>query len=105
MIETGEILQTMHMIQEENFDIRTITLGINLLDCSDQNPEVCAQRVYDRICYVARDLVKTGDQAILSGLINNDAMRAAADKAAVDNERYQAFLCYLRQLMDLYFDD
>ena len=61
MIETGEILQTMHMIQEENFDIRTITLGINLLDCSDQNPEVCAQRVYDRICYVARDLVKTGE--------------------------------------------
>ena len=54
---------------------------------------------------VYRDLVKTGDQAILSGLINNDAMRAAADKAAVDNERYQAFLCYLRQLMDLYFDD
>ena len=32
MIETGEILQTMRMIQEENFDIRTITLGINLLD-------------------------------------------------------------------------
>ena len=61
MIETGEILQTMRMIQEENFDIRTITLGINLLDCSDQNPEVCAQRVYDRICYVARDLVKTGE--------------------------------------------
>ena len=34
MIETGEILQTMAMIQEQNFDIRTITLGINLLDCS-----------------------------------------------------------------------
>ena len=34
MIETGEILQTMAMIQEQNFDIRTITLGINLLDLS-----------------------------------------------------------------------
>ena len=39
MIETGEILQTMRMIQEENFDIRTITLGINLLDCSDPDAE------------------------------------------------------------------
>ena len=53
MIETSEILQTMRMIQEENFDIRTITLGINLLDCSDQDAEKCAQRVYDKICRVA----------------------------------------------------
>ena len=49
MIETSEILQTMRMIQEENFDIRTITLGINLLDCSDQDAEKCAQRVYDKV--------------------------------------------------------
>ena len=46
MIETGEILQTMRMIQEENFDIRTITLGINLLDCSGPDTERCADRVY-----------------------------------------------------------
>ena len=50
MIETGEILQTMRMIQEENFDIRTITLGINLLDCSDSDAQRCADRVYDKIC-------------------------------------------------------
>ncbi|MBR1683931.1 MAG: PFL family protein [Clostridia bacterium] len=61
MIETGEILQTMHMIQQENFDIRTITLGINLLDCSDADPEKCARRVYDKVCTTARDLVKTGE--------------------------------------------
>ncbi|MBP3453429.1 MAG: PFL family protein [Clostridia bacterium] len=61
MIETGEILQTMRMIQEENFDIRTITLGINLLDCSDPDGEKCGQRVYDKICRVAKDLVKTGE--------------------------------------------
>ena len=47
MIETGEILQTMRMIQEENFDIRTITLGINLLDCSHPDAEECGRRVYD----------------------------------------------------------
>ena len=61
MIETGEILQTMRMIQEEKFDIRTITLGINLLDCSDPDGETCGPRVYDKICRVARDLVKTGE--------------------------------------------
>ena len=62
MIETGEILQTMRMIQEENFDIRTITLGINLLDCSDPDPERCAQRVYDKICQLAGNLVHTGEE-------------------------------------------
>ncbi len=61
MIETGEILQTLHMIQEENFDIRTITLGINLLDCSDRDAEACAARVYDRVCSTAENLVKTGE--------------------------------------------
>ncbi len=62
MIETSEILQTMRMIQEENFDIRTITLGINLLDCSDQDPQRCAQRVYDKICRTAARLVQTGEE-------------------------------------------
>ncbi len=61
MIETGEILQTMRMIQEEKFDIRTITLGVNLLDCSDADAEKCGQRVYDKICRVAKNLVKTGE--------------------------------------------
>ncbi len=61
MIDTGEILQTMRMIQEENFDIRTITLGINLLDCSDSDAERCGQRVYDKICAVAKNLVRTGE--------------------------------------------
>ncbi len=62
MIETGEILQTMRMIQEENFDIRTITLGINLLDCSDRDPDRCAQNAYEKVCRVAQNLVRTGEQ-------------------------------------------
>ena len=62
MIETGEILQTMRMIQEENFDIRTITLGINLLDCAEPEADRCADRVYDKICYTARNLVHTGEE-------------------------------------------
>ena len=62
MIETGEILQTLRMIQEEHFDVRTITLGINLLDCADRDAEECARRVYDKICRVAKDLVPTGER-------------------------------------------
>ena len=62
MINTGEIFETMRMVQEENFDIRTITLGINLLDCSDMDPERCAQRVYDKICLNAKNLVRTGEE-------------------------------------------
>ncbi len=61
MIETGEILQTLRMIQEENFDIRTITLGVNLLDCSHPDAAACARRVYDKICRVAQNLVRTGE--------------------------------------------
>ncbi len=62
MIETGEIFQTLRMIQEENFDIRTITLGINLLDCSDPDAEACGRRVYDKICRTASRLVATGSE-------------------------------------------
>ena len=62
MIETREILQTMHMIQQENFDIRTITLGINLLDCSDRDAKKCAERVYEKICRTAANLVRTGEE-------------------------------------------
>ena len=62
MIETGEILQTMRMLQEENFDIRTITLGINLLDCSDPDAEKCARKVYEKICRKAEHLVQTGEE-------------------------------------------
>ncbi len=62
MIETGEILQTLRMIQEEHFDVRTITLGINLLDCSDRDAEACAERVYDKICGTAKNLVSVGER-------------------------------------------
>ncbi|MBR5429984.1 MAG: PFL family protein [Firmicutes bacterium] len=62
MIETGEILQTMRMIREENFDIRTITLGLNLLDCTDRDPEATARRCYDKVCRYGERLVATGEE-------------------------------------------
>lgn len=61
MIETSEILQTMRMIQEENFDIRTITMGINLLDCSREDGEATGKLAYEKICALAGRLVRTGE--------------------------------------------
>ena len=62
MIETGEILQTMRMIREENFDIRTITLGLSLLDCSGRDAEKTAQRCYDKVCRFGERLVAVGEE-------------------------------------------
>ena len=69
MIETGEILQTMRMIREENFDIRTITLGLNLLDCSGQDAEKTAQRCYDKVCRFGERLVAVGEEILFRGIL------------------------------------
>ena len=60
MLNTQDILQTIRMIREEHFDIRTITLGINLLDCACEDENRTAQRVYDKVTKTAEHLVKTG---------------------------------------------
>jgi len=59
MINTGEILQTIEMISQQHLDVRTVTMGISLLDCSDTNPERCAEKIYDKICKTAEKLVPT----------------------------------------------
>lgn len=61
MIEADEILQTMHMFREEKLDVRTITVGINLLDCACEDAERCGRRVYDKICQIAQNLVHVGE--------------------------------------------
>ena len=62
MLSSNEILQTIRMIQEDKLDIRTITMGISLLDCADADVSVCARRVYNKITTRARDLVTVGTQ-------------------------------------------
>ena len=54
-----DILETIRMIQNENLDIRTTTMGISLLDCIDEDIDKACAKVYDKICYKAQDLVKT----------------------------------------------
>ncbi len=61
MLNTHEILETINMIQSENLDIRTITMGISLLDCADGDIEKSNKKIYDKICRLAGKLVKTGE--------------------------------------------
>ena len=61
MINITEVLETNKMIEQENLDVRTITMGINLLDCADSNLEVLCQNIYNKITGLAKNLVQTGE--------------------------------------------
>ena len=55
-----EVSETNKMIEQENLDVRTITLGISLLDCIDSNLDELNRKIYEKITTVAKDLVSTG---------------------------------------------
>ena len=61
MINISEVIETNKMIEKENLDVRTITMGINLLDCADSNLEVLCQNIYNKITGLAKNLVQTGE--------------------------------------------
>lgn len=61
MINTHDILETINMIREENLDIRTITMGISLLNCADSDISRSCDKVYEKICRQAERLVETGE--------------------------------------------
>ena len=61
MLSHNDIMSTIDMIDHQHLDIRTITLGLSLLDCADPNAERCAQKIYDKICRHAEQLVPTGE--------------------------------------------
>ncbi len=61
MINVNDILETIRMIQDENLDIRTITMGISLLDCIDADIDKACAKVYEKITRCAKDLVKVGE--------------------------------------------
>ena len=105
MLNARDILETITMIQDEHLDVRTITMGISLLDCCHSDIDVMCGRVYDKITRYAKDLVKTGEQIekelgipiinkrisvtpaamILASCDNKDAVKLAVtlEKAAV----------------------
>ncbi len=62
MINTGDILETIQMIEREHLDIRTITMGISLRDCAADSLEGLCTRIYDKITRTAEHLVRTGEE-------------------------------------------
>ena len=58
MTNIWEVHETNKMIEQENLDVRTITLGISLMECIDSDLERLNRKVYDKITSTARDLVK-----------------------------------------------
>ena len=62
MINLFEVVETNEMITKENLDVRTITLGINLLDCIDSDLKKLKEKIYNKIYEAAKDLVKTGEE-------------------------------------------
>lgn len=62
MVSTNDILETIKMIQEENLDIRTITMGISLLDCIDSDIDKACDKVYEKIMRAAENHVRTGEE-------------------------------------------
>lgn len=61
MINISEVLETNKMVEQQNLDVRTITMGINLLGCADKDLVMCCEKIYSKITTMARDLVKTGE--------------------------------------------
>lgn len=62
MLSNREIMETIHMISDENLDIRTITMGISLLDCCSESMETMRQKIFDKIAKKAEYLVETGEK-------------------------------------------
>ena len=60
MINSFEVIETNKMVEQENLDVRTITIGISLLDCMDADLDKCNEKVYEKITTVAKDLVSVG---------------------------------------------
>ena len=62
MINIFEVNETNKMIEQENLDVRTITMGISLLDCIDSDLDTMNEKIYNKITTKAKDLVATGDE-------------------------------------------
>ena len=65
MINIYEVTETNQMIAEENLDVRTITLGISLMDCIDSDLQKLNEKIYNKITTMAKNLVSTGDELSL----------------------------------------
>lgn len=66
MLNTTDILDTIRMINDENLDVRTVTMGISLLDCVDEDPHACCEKIYKKITTKAANLVAEAENLSLT---------------------------------------
>ena len=69
MINIFEVTETNKMVEKENLDVRTITMGINLLDCASENLDEVNEKIYKKITTLAKDLVNTGEEHMQKNLV------------------------------------
>ena len=62
MLNQNDILETQAMIEQQHLDIRTITMGISLLDCCDPDLIACCEKIYNKITRLAKNLVPVGEE-------------------------------------------
>ena len=62
MLNTNDILETIRMISDEHLDVRTVTMGISLLDCADPDGKKACEKIYQKITEKAKDLVRTAEE-------------------------------------------
>ena len=104
MINPLEIMETINMIDNEHLDIRTITMGISLLDCIGENSHLAAQRVYDKVTRLAENLVPVGEQLekeygipiinIHSTIFPEDTHRSAFTVTVVPSKNFYIHFSY-----------
>ena len=85
MLNFNDIISTQNMIDKQHLDIRTITMGISLLDCADTDIKACARKIYDKITRRAENLVKTGELFEIYNRVNN-AIGKLQTKKIVDHD-------------------
>lgn len=90
MVNSRDILETINMIDNEHLDVRTITMGISLLDCIDSNIQTACTKVYDKICRYAKDLVKTGE----------DISKEYGIPIIIKESRFLRLLCWQARAME-----
>ena len=71
MIHMNEILQTIQMIDQQNLDIRTITMGISLRDCADPDIGACSRKIYDK---VTQGWLKTSSKPVTRSRVSSASL-------------------------------
>ena len=101
MINIFEVNETNKMIEQENLDVRTITMGISLLDCIDSDLDTMNEKIYNKITTKAKDLVATGDKIAAEfgiPVVNNEFLSHQLHWLVELHAILQKILCLLQRL-------